>query len=129
MDLFKRIIDEASDLNIKALTLGSRGEPTMHPNFSEMIEYINKKGNFLEVKINTNASFLTEKLSHSILKNNVHFLIISADHYEKKMYEKLIFCHLYLHYDHQVAFHKNEYVFLLKNLFYQKHKVQKNQVV
>jgi len=87
--LFKRLIDEADKLNIGAITLASRGEPMMHPKFCEMLSYIQSKKNIFELKINTNATFLTEKISHSIFKSNVSQAIISADHYEKEAYEKL----------------------------------------
>jgi radical SAM protein with 4Fe4S-binding SPASM domain len=88
-DLFKKIIDEANDLGICAVTLASRGEPTMHKQFAEMLEYINSKKNIFEIKINTNGNYLTEKICHAILKNKVTQIIISSDHYIKKDYERL----------------------------------------
>ena len=39
---------------------------------------------FHEIKINTNGTFLSEKICHSIFKNEVAQIIISADHYIKK---------------------------------------------
>ena len=64
MATFKRIIDESVG-NIPYITFASRGEPTMHPQFTEMLEYC--KGKFLDIKINTNASLLTPKKSTAIL--------------------------------------------------------------
>lgn len=88
-DFFKNIVDQADDLKIGAITLASRGEPTMHKKFIEMLEYINKKENIFEIKVNTNASFLTEKICFGILQNNVTQIVISSDHYLKEDYEKL----------------------------------------
>jgi len=89
MDLFKKVVDEANELGVGAITLASRGEPTMHPKLHEMLEYISNKENIYELKINTNASFLTENLCHQIFKHKVDTVVISADHYEKDSFEKL----------------------------------------
>ena len=39
LDLFKKTIDEAVKGGTKAVTLASRGEPTIHPHLGEMLEY------------------------------------------------------------------------------------------
>ena len=88
-DLFKKVVDEANKLGTGAITLASRGEPTMNKKLDLMIEYLSKQENIFEIKLNTNASFLTEKLCHTILKSKVNQVVISADHYEKKDYERL----------------------------------------
>ena len=88
-EFFKKIIDEADEIGVGAVTLASRGEPTLHKKLSDMVEYIKNKENIFEIKINTNGSFLSENLCHKILKNDVNQVVISADHYEKKDYERL----------------------------------------
>ena len=88
-DFFKKIVDEADELKVGAITLASRGEPTMHKKFSEMLEYISKKQNIYEIKTNTNGTFLNEKICHSIFKNNVTQVVVSSDHYIKEDYERL----------------------------------------
>ena len=88
-DFFKKIIDQADKLKTGAITLASRGEPTMHKQFIEMLEYINQKENIFEIKTNTNGTYLTEKMCHAILKNNVTQVVISSDHYIKEDYERL----------------------------------------
>ena len=89
MDLFKKVVDEADSLGVGAITLASRGEPTLHKNFTEMLDYLGKKKNIFEIKINTNGSFLTDEISKSIFKNKVTQVVISADHYQKEEYERL----------------------------------------
>lgn len=89
MDLFKKIADEANDIGVGAVTLASRGEPTLSKNYADMIEYISTKKNIYEIKTNTNATFLTENICHVLLKNNVNQIVISADHYIKSEYERL----------------------------------------
>ena len=43
LKLFKKIIDEAESNGTKAITLASRGEPTLHPKLNEMLEYCTNK--------------------------------------------------------------------------------------
>lgn len=88
-DLLKKIIDECDQIGVGHVTLASRGEPTLHKNLIEIIEYISKKKNIFELKLNTNATFLSEKICHAIFKNKITQIVISADHYQEKNFEKL----------------------------------------
>lgn len=87
LKLFKQIIDEAEKKGTKAITLASRGEPTLHKELPEMLRYM--KGKFLEVKLNTNATFLNENLCREILASEVTDLVFSIDSYEAENYEKI----------------------------------------
>ena len=88
-ELFKKIVDEADKLRVGAITLASRGEPTMNKKLGLMLEYLSKKENIFEIKLNSNATYLTEKLCHTIFKTKISQVVISADHYIKKDYERL----------------------------------------
>ena len=88
-DLFKKVADEADELGIGAITMASRGEPTLHKNLNEMLDYLGTKKNIFEIKLNTNASFLSDKICHSIFRNNISQIVISGDHYLKEDYERL----------------------------------------
>ena len=88
-DFFKKIVDQADELETGAITIASRGEPTMHKKFIQMLEYINQKENIFEIKTNTNGTFLTDKICHAIFKNNVTQVVVSSDHYIKEDYERL----------------------------------------
>jgi radical SAM protein with 4Fe4S-binding SPASM domain len=87
IDFFKKIIDEAAEGGTKAITLASRGEPTLHPKLGEMLEYCS--GKFFELKINTNGIILNDKLIHQILKSGVTDVVFSIDSYTKKDYESI----------------------------------------
>ena len=69
IDLYKKIIDECEANGTKAITFGSRGEPTTHPQIKEMLEYAS--GKFLDIKLITNATKLTDELIHTIFKCNL----------------------------------------------------------
>jgi len=86
-DLFKKIIDESHQNGTKAITLASRGEPTLHPLLDKMLEYCKDK--FLELKLNTNAITLGENLCHKILQSNVTDVVFSVDSYQKEHYESI----------------------------------------
>jgi len=86
LDLFKLIIDQARD-NVEFISLASRGEPLISPIIIKMLEYTRDK--FLNLKINTNASVLTEQKCHAILKSGVRTLVFSADAADAELYSKL----------------------------------------
>jgi len=86
IDLFKKIVDELEG-KVEAVTLASRGEPTLNPKIIEMVEYC--KGKFLGFKMNTNASLLTEKLIHSLLSAGFSEIVFSIDAADKETYEKI----------------------------------------
>ncbi len=86
LDLYKEIIDQVEG-NVEAITLASRGEPTLNRDFSNMLKY--SDGKFLAFKINTNASMLNERLIHSILSTDIQSIVFSVDAADKETYEKI----------------------------------------
>ncbi len=86
LDLFKNLIDQL-DGNVEAVTLASRGEPTVNKKLPEFLQYMT--GKFLASKINTNASLLDEKMIHAILKADLQTLVFSADAASDPLYSKL----------------------------------------
>jgi sulfatase maturation enzyme AslB (radical SAM superfamily) len=86
LDLFKKVVDELEG-NVESITLASRGEPTLHKQLGEMLDYM--RGKFLAVKINSNASLLTDKLIHTILSSDIQTMAFSIDAADKELYEKL----------------------------------------
>jgi len=87
LGLFRKVIDEAVDGGCKALTMASRGEPLLHPKFSELLKYVN--GKFFDLKLNTNAMLLSDEKARHILENEVTELVFSVDSYKKDEYERI----------------------------------------
>ena len=85
-DIFTKAVDEIADNNCNAITLASRGEPTLHPQLGEMLAYIQSK-DILDVKLNTNATVLTAELARSILNAGVNEVVFSVDAGTKETYE------------------------------------------
>jgi radical SAM protein with 4Fe4S-binding SPASM domain len=86
IDTFKLVVDQIEG-KVEAVTLASRGEPLMAKSIIPMLEYLS--GKFLGLKINTNASFLTEEKAHAILAAEPNTLVFSADASDKELYSKL----------------------------------------
>ena len=85
-DTFKNIIDQIEG-KIEFISLASRGEPLICKDIDKMLLYTT--GKFLNLKINTNASMLTEKKIHTVLQSGVKTLVFSADAADEKNYSKL----------------------------------------
>ena len=85
-EIFKKVIDELEN-NVHSITLASRGEPLLNKELGNMLMYMKNK--FVSIKINTNASMLTEKLSRQILESGVHNLVFSADAANNELYKKM----------------------------------------
>jgi len=85
-ELYRRIVDEVQG-NIEFISLASRGEPLICPELSQMIEY--SKGKFLNLKVNTNASLMTESHCHTLLCGGAQTIVFSADAATEPMYSKL----------------------------------------
>ncbi|MDE2040059.1 MAG: radical SAM protein [Elusimicrobia bacterium] len=86
LDLFKEIVDQIKG-EVEAVTLASRGEPLICPDLERMLAYAG--GKFLALKINTNASLLTEAKCHAILASGPSTVVFSADAASEPAYSRL----------------------------------------
>ena len=86
LDLFKTVIDQAEG-NVEFLSFASRGEPLVNKDFSKMLEYC--VGKFLNLKVNANASLLTEEKCHALLAGGATTVVFSADAADDPLYSQL----------------------------------------
>ena len=86
LDMYRRIIDDLEG-NVEFISLASRGEPLLCKDICAMLKH--SAGKFHNLKINTNASLLTEKHAHAILSDGARTLVFSADAADSEMYAKL----------------------------------------
>ena len=86
LEMYKQIVDQAAG-NIEFLSLASRGEPLICKDFEKMMIY--SIGKFLNLKVNTNASLLSEKLCHALLCRGAKTVVFSADAAEEPLYSQL----------------------------------------
>lgn len=78
MDLYNKIMSELDENNLYSIVFASRGEPLLNPNISEMIK-IAKEKNVLDIKLNTNAVLLNEKLARKLLQSGLDLIVFSID--------------------------------------------------
>ena len=89
LDLYKKIIDEASSKGVFSIKLSWRGEPLLNPNLIEMINYAKSK-KIKNVAFLTNAELLTDKLTEKLLETELDWISISADGVDE-VYNKIRF--------------------------------------
>ena len=85
-DVFKKIIDEACQYGLEAVSLHGSGEPTLYKKLPEAIAYCKSKN--LTVTCFTNGYSLTESLSQKIIDAGLDILRISAIGYDAESYHK-----------------------------------------
>ncbi len=86
--LFKDVIEEVRENSCSAVTLASRGEPTLHKEFDKIAKII-EDSKILDCKLNTNATVMTEKKIHEILSANFSEVVFSVDAGTKETYESI----------------------------------------
>jgi len=83
-----RIIDQCKELEVYSIKFNWRGEPLLHPNLPDFIDYAKKQG-ILETGINTNAVTLTESKSKALIEAGLDVMIYSFDGATKDTYKKM----------------------------------------
>jgi radical SAM protein with 4Fe4S-binding SPASM domain len=103
MDLYKRCIDEIAMLpdKVKVLRFVGMGEPLLHKNIAEMVEYAVSKQVAHKVEILTNGSLLTPKMSDSLISAGLSRLLISLQGTSSAKYKQV--CGADINYDEFVG--------------------------
>jgi radical SAM protein with 4Fe4S-binding SPASM domain len=83
-----RILDESCKYGLEAFNFGGLGEPTVHPNAAEIINYAKNKG-VTDVNMHTNGTRLNTKRSTEFINSGLDRIIISLDSANKESYEKI----------------------------------------
>lgn len=90
-NLFKKIIDDASQIGMKNVLLFLHGESFLHPQIISMISYIKSRG--LYVRITTNGMLLNREIIDAILRSGVNdedVIRFSLLGYSKEVHEKIM---------------------------------------
>ncbi|MEV4362657.1 radical SAM/SPASM domain-containing protein [Nonomuraea sp. NPDC049625] len=86
--LYERIISEAADKGVGGIVLASRGEPLLHKQIVQFVR-IAKDAGIIDVKLNTNATRLTEQMSRDLLASGLDTLVFSVDSAVKEQFEQI----------------------------------------
>ncbi|MDD5286879.1 MAG: radical SAM protein [Desulfuromonadaceae bacterium] len=85
-DLYKRIIDEVGTYpSFTTVVLYLGGEPLIHLNIVDMIEYATKLD--LYVRFNTNATLMNQEIADKLLKTDLEMITFSFDDMAPEEYE------------------------------------------
>lgn len=88
MDLFKKIIDNAAEINVPSVKLNRFGESLIHPSLGDMIKYSKDKG-IPWVYFTSNATLLTEEKSRMLITSGLDSITFSFDGATPETYEKI----------------------------------------
>lgn len=83
-DLFKKTIDELAD-TLSYLTFYFQGEPYLHPQFLELVQYAASRK--IYTATSTNAHYLTDEMAKKTIESGLDRLIISIDGTTQDTYE------------------------------------------
>lgn len=88
LSLFKKIVDEVIEHKNSFLRFTSDGEPLLHKDLIDMIEYAKNKGIY-PVTINTNGMLLNSDNIQRILSAGIDIIEVSINAFTKETYNKL----------------------------------------
>ncbi len=91
LDLFKKCIDEIANFpnKVKVIRFVGMGEPLLHNQLADMIEYTISQGVTNRVEVLTNASLLTHDLSDKLISAGLTRLLISIQGTTSKKYKEV----------------------------------------
>lgn len=84
-EVFKRVIDEYKD--VEEIQLQGEGEPLLHPQFFEMVEYAKKMN--IRVKTISNGSLFTRENITKILDTGLDLIYLSIEAPEKELFHEI----------------------------------------
>ncbi len=85
-EVLKRVIDELANMGTKKIKLIGGGEPTLHPHFLDIVEYIRKKG--IDCWVNTNFLLINEEIAKRFIELEVGLIDVSLWAATPKTYAK-----------------------------------------
>jgi len=87
--LYKKIIDEGAENNLRAIKLNYGGEPLLYPKLVNAIKYAKKNG-IIDIQLNTNGTFLNNGMVKSLIRSGLDLIILS-DYGQKDLIENLVY--------------------------------------
>ncbi len=87
LDRFKKLVDDAADMNVETMILQGDGEPLLHPHLTEMLRYGRSKG--LDMRFFTNGILLNEKIAKLVIEIGVKEIYCSFPAGTAETYKKI----------------------------------------
>jgi len=89
IEVFKKLIDEISMHHIDGLWLYNIGESMLHPQFFEMLEYVNRYPNIYPIWLSTNGTTLDETNAKKLLNSELDFLNVSLNALDEETHKRI----------------------------------------
>jgi MoaA/NifB/PqqE/SkfB family radical SAM enzyme len=87
LSVFTRTVDDLYDLGTRDIRISGRGEPFIHPQIMEMIEYVTGRG--MLCSVTTNGSLLNEKRVRRLVEVGLYQLHVSMNATTPESYEAI----------------------------------------
>lgn len=84
-DLFQRLVDEIAD-EVCFLNLYNWGEPLLHPQLFDMVEYATSKG--ISVRVSSNLNKMTLEQASLMVESGLEELLVNLDGATQETYER-----------------------------------------
>src|SRR3972149_9206061 len=90
INLFQKVIDESILYGRRLIiTINKDGEPLLHPELPQMIQYAKHKKAAFKVNFYTNGILLTEEKTLELIKSGLDTIHISMDAFTNETYRKI----------------------------------------
>lgn len=87
--LFKKVIDEISKYPCDGLWLYNIGESLLHPDFFNLLDYVQNYPGIRPLWLSTNGMLITEKVSERILGSKLDYLNFSLNALDEETHKKI----------------------------------------
>ncbi len=89
INVFKKIIDQIKQHKLIMLNFHKDGEPLLHKNLPDMVEYAKKKNAAEVIHLNTNGIMINTKIGRDIIERGIDDITISVDAANENTYQRL----------------------------------------
>ena len=89
LNTYKKVIDQIGNNKLIMLNLHKDGEPLLHRELPEMVEYAKKMNAAQVIHLNTNGILINSKVGQKIIEKGIDDITISVDAAYETTYQKL----------------------------------------
>lgn len=87
-EVYEKFLEEIEKHKLYSIVFASRGEPLLNPRIDQMISEAKKRG-VLDIKMNTNATLLTEEMGRRLLQSGLDMIVFSVDSVNPENYHEI----------------------------------------